>query len=55
VLVDAMRTGGRIGTVQRLVPRDLAPPGREFSLHDLGVTSLLAALREPPDVVLIAA
>jgi hydrogenase maturation protease len=55
VLVDAVRTGGRIGAVHRLVPSDLEPPGGEFSLHDVGVTSLLAALREPPDVVLIGA
>jgi hydrogenase maturation protease len=44
VLVDALRTGERIGSVHRLVPADLAPPGGEISLHDLGLTSLLAAL-----------
>ena len=55
VVVDAVRTGGRVGTVHRLVPSDLEPPGGEFSLHELGVSSLLAALREPPEVVVIGA
>lgn len=59
VVVDAVRTGGRIGAVHRLVPSELEPPGGELSLHDLGVNSLLRALavllREPPDVVLIGA
>jgi len=55
VLVDAVRTGARVGTVHRLVPGDLEAPGGEFSLHDLGVTSLLAALDAQPDVVLIGA
>jgi hydrogenase maturation protease len=50
-----VRTGGRVGTVHRLVPSDLEPPGGEFSLHELGVASLLAALREPPEVVVIGA
>jgi hydrogenase maturation protease len=39
VLVDAVRTGARIGTVHRLVPSDLESPGGEMSLHDLGVAS----------------
>jgi hydrogenase maturation protease len=58
VMVDAVRTGARVGTVHRLLPGDLAPPGAEFSLHELGVSTLLAALatsRRPPDVVLIGA
>lgn len=55
VLVDAVRTGAPPGTLHRLVPNDLQLPGGEFSLHDLGVASLLAALREPPEVVLIGA
>jgi hydrogenase maturation protease len=53
VIVDAVRTGARVGTVHRLVPSDLEPPGGELSLHELGVASLLAALREPPEIVLI--
>ena len=36
VVVDAVRTGGQIGTVHRLVPAISSPPGGEFSLHDLG-------------------
>ena len=59
VIVDAVRTGGRIGTVHRLVPSDLEPPGGELSLHDLGVSDLLAALavlrHDVPEVVLIGA
>jgi hydrogenase maturation protease len=55
VVVDAVRTGGRVGTVHRLRASELEPPGGEFSLHELGVASLLAALREPPEVVLIGA
>jgi hydrogenase maturation protease len=59
VIVDAVRTGGRPGTVHRFASRDLAPPGGELSLHDFGIASLLAALaavaREPPEVVVIGA
>jgi len=57
VVVDAVRTGGREGTVHRLVPAELQPPGAGFSLHELGVSSLLAALGaiagDPPEVVII--
>ena len=59
VVVDAVRTGGRIGTVHRLAPTDLEPFGGELSLHELGVSGLLAALavlpHDVPDVVLIGA
>jgi len=55
VLVDAVRTGAPPGTLHRLLPNDLQAPGGEFSLHDLGVASLLAALHDPPEVVLIGA
>ena len=59
VTVDAVRVGAPLGTVHRLVPADLEPPGGELSLHELGVTSLLAALRaasnHPPELVLIGA
>ena len=55
VIVDAVRTGAPVGTVHRLLPRDLDPPSGEFSLHELGVGAVLAALREPPDVVLVGA
>jgi hydrogenase maturation protease len=43
VLVDAVRVGARIGTLHRLAASDLEPPGDEFSLHELGLASLLAA------------
>ena len=59
VIVDAVRAGGSVGTVHRLAASDLERPGGEFSLHDLGITSLLAALaavsREPPEIVVIGA
>ena len=59
VIVDAVRVGGPVGTLHRLVPSDLEPPGDEVSLHELGVSSLLAALAavssEPPEVVVIGA
>jgi hydrogenase maturation protease len=43
VFVDAVRVGARVGTVHRLDPSELEPPGDELSLHELGLTSLLAA------------
>jgi hydrogenase maturation protease len=55
VIVDAVRTGAPVGTVHRLLPHDLETPSGEFSLHELGVSAILAALPEPPDVVLIGA
>jgi hydrogenase maturation protease len=56
VLVDAVRTGAPVGTVHRLMPDDLAPPGRELSLHEIGLAGLLAALRgDAPDVVIVGA
>ena len=59
VIVDALRTGGSPGTVHRLRACDLRPAGGEFSLHELGVNTLLAALsaqpHEAPEIVLIGA
>src|SRR5262249_61250535 len=61
VIVDAMKTRGRVGRVRRLRLDDLDPPGREFSLHAFGVDRLLAALpvvlgdRALPEVVLVGA
>ena len=59
VIVDAVAAGGTAGTLHRLAAGDLEPPGDELSLHDLGVTSLLAALAavspDPPEIVVIAA
>jgi hydrogenase maturation protease len=55
VIVDAVRTGAPVGTVHRLLPDDLEPSSDAFSLHELGVGAVVAALREPPDVVLVGA
>jgi hydrogenase maturation protease len=59
VIVDAVRTGGTVGTLHRLAGSDLERCGGEFSLHELGIPSLLAALAavspEPPEVVVIGA
>jgi hydrogenase maturation protease len=59
VIVDAVRVGAPVGTLHRLVPSDLEPPGGELSLHELGLSSLLAALpavaTRPPEVVVIGA
>jgi hydrogenase maturation protease/hydrogenase 3 maturation protease len=60
-LVDALVGGGAVGEVRRLLPEDVGPPGPEFSVHNLGVAHLLAALpialegRALPEVVLVAA
>jgi hydrogenase maturation protease len=60
VLVDAIHTGGQIGSVHRLHGADLDLPDQEFSLHGLGVNHLLTALpvvfegRTMPDIVVIA-
>jgi len=59
VIVDAVRVGAPVGTLHRLVPSDLEPPGGELSLHELGLPGLLAALpavcSDPPEVVVIGA
>jgi hydrogenase maturation protease len=61
VIVDAVKTGGRIGRVRRLRLDDFDPPGPELSLHALGVNHLLTALpvvfegRAMPEVVVIGA
>ena len=61
VLVDAIQTGGQIGSVRRLHGADLALPVQEFSLHGLGVNHLLTVLpvvfegRIMPEVVVIGA
>jgi hydrogenase maturation protease len=47
VMVDAVRVGAPVGTVHRLLPDELDPPGGELSLHELGVTSLQAGSRPP--------
>jgi hydrogenase maturation protease len=61
VIVDAIKTGGRVGRVRRLRAADLLPHGLEFSLHAFGVAYLLTALpivfegRAMPEVVIIGA
>jgi hydrogenase maturation protease len=58
VLVDAVRVGAPVGTVHRLDPSELEPPGDERSLHELGLTSLLAAhaaASDAADIVVIGA
>jgi hydrogenase maturation protease len=59
VIVDAVRLGGRVGTVYRLATTDLEPGEGMLTLHDVAVNDLLAALRivmrEPPEIVLIGA
>jgi hydrogenase maturation protease len=61
VMVDALKTGGRVGRVRRIHGDDLVPPGPELSLHAFGLAHLLTALpilfggRAMPEVVLIGA
>jgi hydrogenase 3 maturation protease len=55
VFVDAVRTGAPVGTVHRLEPGELEPPGAEFSLHELGLASLLAAAGDGAELVVIGA
>ena len=56
VIVDALGPGERPGAVYRLAAGDLGLPGGEFSLHELGVASLLAALApKAPEIVVIGA
>jgi hydrogenase maturation protease len=59
VLVDAVRVGAPVGSVHRLIARDLEPPGGELSLHELGPAALFAAVsatsRHAPETVLIGA
>ena len=61
VIVDAIHTGGQIGSVHRLHGADLDLPDQEFSLHGIGVNHLLTVLpivcegRSMPEVVVVAA
>jgi hydrogenase maturation protease len=61
VIVDAVKTGGRVGRVRRFRLEDFDPPGPELSLHAVGVDHLLMALpvvfgaRAMPEVVMIGA
>jgi len=59
VIVDALKTGGTPGCVRRLALDEIDMPDEAYSLHQLGVNHLLAALRATgrvlPEVVVIGA
>jgi hydrogenase maturation protease len=61
VVVDALKTGGQIGSVQRLGLADFDLPDQAFSLHSMGVNHLLTVLPVVfeggtlPEVVVIGA
>jgi hydrogenase maturation protease len=61
VIVDALKTGGPPGHLRRLAADEIDVPDDAYSLHQLGVNHLLAAMavafagREAPEVVLIGA
>jgi hydrogenase maturation protease len=61
VIVDALRTGGPVGAVRRIIWTDWALPGDELSVHAMGVQDVLAVLpavfegRALPEVVIIGA
>ena len=44
IVVDALTSAGKVGSVHRLELEDLCDPEAEFSLHNLGVNHLLKAL-----------
>jgi hydrogenase maturation protease len=59
--VDALNSGGAPGLVRRFTMDEIGSPDDEYSLHQLGVNHLLAAVtaafagRVPPEVVVIGA
>ena len=61
VIVDALKTGGAPGRVRRLALDEIEVPDEAYSLHQLGVNHLLAAMtgavtgRDLPEVVVIGA
>ena len=61
VVVDALKSGGAPGLVRRFTMDEIDLPGDEYSLHQLGVNHLLAAVtaafagRDMPEVVVIGA
>src|SRR5215471_14413127 len=61
VIVDALKSGGAPGLVRRFTIDEIDSPDDEYSLHQLGVNHLLAAVtaafarRAVPDVVVIGA
>ena len=44
ILVDGLRSAGKVGSVHRLEPKDISDPDTVFSLHNFGVNHLLKAL-----------
>ena len=61
VIVDALKSGGTPGLVRRFTMDEIGSPDDEYSLHQLGVNHLLAAMtaafagRVAPEVVVIGA
>ena len=61
IVVDALRSAGKVGTVHRLELEDLSDPEAEFSLHSFGVNHLSKVLPNylgeaaMPDIVVIGA
>ena len=61
IVVDALASAGKVGSVHRLEIEDLCDPEAEFSLHNLGVNHLLKALpiylgeAAVPNIVVIGA
>ena len=61
IVVDGLRSGGKVGSVHRLELEDLCDPETEFSLHSFGVNHLLKLLptylgeAAVPNIVVIGA
>ncbi|HEY7184140.1 MAG TPA: hydrogenase maturation protease [Blastocatellia bacterium] len=61
VIVDALKNGGPPGRVSRLALDEIDLPDEAYSMHQLGVNHLLAAMkaafagRDTPEVVVIGA
>ncbi len=61
IVVDGLRSAGKVGSIHRFKPADLCRPDTEFSLHNFGVNHLLSVLptylgeAAVPDVVVIGA
>lgn len=61
VIVDALKCGGAPGLVRRITMNEIGSPDDEYSLHQLGINHLLAAVtaafagRVAPEVVVIGA
>lgn len=44
IIVDALKVEDKPGSVYRLKPENILDPGRTFSLHDVGIKSILKML-----------